>query len=235
MPSLATGEVRYFQDKLKVIVSPKAQQEKPELLVWSGVHGDEDESIPPLWLVLSEYQALLPAFLFIPAMSPSAIKAHTRRMFIGEELGPDMNRSFDLNPAPRETQLVKDFLQQHGPFERILSVHEDEDLTDHTYVYFEGEPVLRQTLQDWRDAVRLSGHQLHNGYDDPYDPTLAMWSSDGHIHHAHSDETTQMSESWAIANKRARQAITLEVPMQGSPETKYQLIKAALKLVMIGS
>lgn len=208
---------------------PSNLEKKPELLVVSVLHGDEEGVVVPLFQLLRQSQHILPPYMFVPVMSKLAQQAGTR----DNAEGLNFNRAFTLEPAPPEVQTAKDFVRTFGPFPTVLSVHEDNEL-DGTYVYYEGQPADPRRLEEWRKEVKQQGHRLHTGFDDLDDLALGMWAEDGYIRHAHSENTPQMFESWMVVQALAQQAITLEIPMHVQPEKKYQLLRAALRLVMIG-
>lgn len=203
--------------------------QRAELLVVSGIHGNEDSVIPHLFRVLHHARAVLPAHIYIPVMSQLAVNAGSRC----RPDGIDLNRAFTMTDAPEEVQQAKDFAHTHGPFRTVLSVHEDDELPD-SYAYIEGNPIRDRRLAAWRAAVAHYGHKLHTGYDDVTDPALGMWVENGHVHSSRPDLTPQMFESWMVVNGFAEQAITLEVPTSASDKAKAQLVTAALALLGVG-
>jgi hypothetical protein len=102
----------------------------PQLVILSGVHGDEHHFIPVLKQLVQERASQLPSFLFIPEVSPSAVKSQTRL----NNRNNDLNRVFwDVQNDP-EVEANKQLLAMASNA-LCLSFHEDTEFVDKFYMY----------------------------------------------------------------------------------------------------
>jgi len=80
----------------------------PNLLISSGMHGDEYQVIDLVFKYLRKNYRELPDFLYIPHLSPSAVKKGTRK----NKFGHDLNRSFLKRATDKEALTVKRILSK---------------------------------------------------------------------------------------------------------------------------
>jgi hypothetical protein len=194
--------------------------EKPRLLVHSGTHGDEWEVIELVKKALQKYEAKLPDFIFVPEVSPSAVKLRTRV----NGNGVDINRIFSSASSDREVRENIAILNGHH-FDLLVSFHED-PVSDEYYVYDSGfktgktKEILKHNLK-----LKKSGIKLLNGLDDPDDPELGYEFKDGYrkFVFTHKIKNDGMVSVWSMTQGIVEQAVTPEIPGL-LPIKKKQLI-----------
>lgn len=202
--------------------------ERPELLIVSGIHGDETGSVPVLSACLAQLLPHLPDFVFIPILSLEAAKSGTR----ASEAGVDFNRSFNAPQVSAETAMVKQLIQQlvqtsGQPFLRLLSFHEDAHQINTAYAYV-CSPETGRVLQ-WQKAMQQAGLQLLTGIDDDGDPYLGCEFVQGIWQYQHDALLSATFEDWVIQSQLAKEAWTLEVPGLAETAVKRKMIRACLR------
>lgn len=198
--------------------------DQPRLLICAGIHGDEHSIIPLLEELLASQYQNLPAFVFIPAVSPSAVKAQTR---VNERL-IDLNRSFYPHCADPEvlafTGLVADF-----QFDLALAFHEDNERTEF-YLYDTGLVRPRQ----WRaftNQIQNNGLEVYTGIDDAHDPHLGFQITNGYHSSAETDGEgcDGCIASYLLQTGTAKRILEIEIPMLVSQAEKTYLLAATLE------
>lgn len=127
------------------------------MLLSAGLHGDEPAGVYAALQAarrLAQPKCPVGATIF-PCMNPWGFAAGTRR----NDVGYDLNRTFGQDPAPQETELVRQALTA-ARFAVTLDMHEDDD-ADGYYVY---EHVQRETAAlcpKMVRRVRASGLPVH--------------------------------------------------------------------------
>jgi predicted deacylase len=102
---------------------------KPILLLMSGTHGNEYKVIKPLINIVYLYSSKLPDFIFIPEVSPSAVKKHTRE----NDSNNDLNRKFTEQTDDTEARTIMRIVSNYN-FKLGISFHEDPELNSF-YMY----------------------------------------------------------------------------------------------------
>jgi len=202
---------------------------QPQVLLQSGVHGDEFEVITSLEKTLNKYLTKLPDFLYIPRSSPSAVKLKTRR----NQDGVDLNRSFyddiEAEEARANIELVKKY-----KFNICFSFHEDPQLKEF-YLYDTG--LLNNTvlLNQLMSEINKLGINLFTGIDDNEDVTLGFKIEDGYLHSPVTISTTTSGffTSWLIKNRLVKHALVFEIPGKVNQKLKDKLVDLLIKKLLI--
>ena len=201
----------------------------PKLLIHSGTHGDEFEVIEFVKNAVKKYENCLPDFIFVPVVSPSAVKLKTRF----NNNGKDLNRVFFSDSTEIEVQENANILYGHN-FDLMVSFHEDPD-NDCYYVYDEGiDNIESNKVLDHNQKLKKLGIKLLNGIDDPNDPHLGQEFVDGYnrlIFDKHP-ENNGMATVWAIAEKKAKNSLTPEIPGKIDLEKKELIVDTFFKDVL---
>lgn len=207
----------------------------PTLLIVSGIHGDEAETVPLVEKAVEKYYDRLPDFLYIPAASPSALKLGTRKN--GD--GVDMNRSFKSDTTIPEVRVLMNLWSQYS-FELFLEIHEDPELSE--FYLYDGETdenmagrnlVGTKKLEKLFGDIQGFGVKLFDGIDDPDDPDLGYEVKNGYsrwpmVHNDHG------AESWLIIDEhRLKQVINPEIPGIISTDKKAEIIDAVFRRLIL--
>lgn len=148
---------------------------RPEILIASGFHGDEQESIAPLTELVTAFKDQLPPFLFIPQASPSAVMQKTRTNYNHA----DINRSYFLNSPDDEVQAMITLLEPFT-FTSVFSIHEDPEQTAF-YLYDIGQPFDKTRIHTLFGHMKTSDIHLFTGIDDENDATLGLAVTNGYV------------------------------------------------------
>lgn len=198
----------------------------PKLVILSGTHGDEYHVIEPLIeLVQAEY-SILPDFLFIPEVSPSAVDNRSRK----NKFGHDINRGFGKLVDDEILTLKKLFTSLTDGV--VVSFHED--LENQQFYFYDTSSLGETLLEDFRASVRKLEVPLFSGIDDPTDPALSYEIKDGYIDLVGvADENGPFIEDWAMFGGNFSRFFTFEIPYKHEklPELLHTCIQLALKLV----
>ncbi len=181
--------------------------ENPRLLFHSGTHGDEYEVIPLVKETLEKYANKLPDYVYIPEVSPSAVKTKTRR----NKNGNDLNRMFLENTKDDEAVANIKF-HKNLKFDLCVDFHEDPEFADF-YLYDSGQLSTEQ-LFELRNAIGKIGIGLLTGVDDPGDPTLGFKFTKGYKSFA-KHKSNPMGGTfwdWSQINGIAKRIFVAEIP-----------------------
>lgn len=137
----------------------------PALLIHTGTHGDEKDVIEAVGRYLKAHEAVLPDFIWVPEVSPSAVRLGTRQ----NQRGVDLNRVFF--DGAKEPEVGANLAVLRGRrFRHFLSVHED--LTaDRFYMYEHDDNSDTPAMARLCRRLAGSGIGLYEGLDDT-DPVL---------------------------------------------------------------
>ena len=209
--------------------------ENPKLLIVSGTHGDEPDTVPIVEEIVERSHDQLPDFLYVPEISPSALKLGTRR----NVNGIDVNRSFYAGVNDEEVRQLMSLWSNYS-FDLFLTFHEDP--TNSEFYLYDG------TIEENREGRHLEGTQrlyllrqdvlsagvpLFNGVDDPDDPGLGFKAKDGYIHWP-MEYNDHSADYWLLVEtKRARQVINQEIPGLISKDKKAQIVNSIFKRLVI--
>ena len=216
---LGSIENRYFLKGVKPI----------SFQVDTGMHGDEKGVIPSVRDVLNSNLTQLETLLYIPEISPSAVKLETRT----NAQGNDINRSFIEGTTDQEAQLTMDIIRRFKPAV-CVSFHED---PERMYIYHAGGLSLEgsEHLAILRDEVQTLGVPLLSGVDDGSDPALGMDFSEGYRHFPLETQTQDKGffGSWALSHGLTKRALTIEVPANLEPGLKDKVVDSVFRNLVI--
>ena len=158
--------------------------DKPKLLIVSGTHGDEFEVVPLIEEYVGKHYSDLPSFLYVPEVSPSALRLRTRK----NADGVDLNRSFVDGTKIEEARQMMELWGRYN-FDLFLTFHED-PTQDKFYLYegvqekyYSQFSLERQgKLDPLRGGIQALGIELYSGVDDPLDPQLGHQVGDGYVY-----------------------------------------------------
>ena len=180
---------------------------KPVLLLLSGTHGDEYGVIDPLKKTIDKYLDKLPDFVFIPEVSPTAVKLKTRR----NEFDNDVNRNFFENTDDPEAKSVMDIVAKYK-FKLGVSFHEDIEY-DSFYMY-DSQKMNSDLLNNFKTKVKKLGIGLYSGVDDIHDVTLGVTITNGYF--APSQKSTKITNGdfweWSLINEYVKRLLYPEIP-----------------------
>jgi len=206
--------------------------ENPKLLIHCGTHGDEYEVTDFVMEALIKYEKILPSFVFVPCVSPSAVENKTRV----NNLGKDMNREFFTDSEDHEVQANINIIQDKK-FELFVSFHED-PLETNYYLYDVG---YRKTKNEFvlkhNRLLKDRGVKLLNGVDDAEDPHLGYDFKEGyrkliHPENYHDDGTIS---AWVLNRHIAENYLLPEIPGKASWETKKFIVESFFSEVILKS
>ncbi len=216
---LGSVENRYFLKGVKPV----------SLQVDTGMHGDEQGIIPSVRDVLNSNLPQLETLLYIPEVSPSAVKLGTRT----NAQGNDINRSFIEGTADQEAQLAMDIIRSLEPAV-CVSFHED---PERLYIYDAGGLSLEGSghLAILRDEVQTLGVPLLSGVDDGSDPALGMDFSKGYRHFPLETQTQDKGffGSWALSQGLTKRTMTVEIPANLAPGLKDKVVDSVFRNLVI--
>lgn len=199
------------------------------LEVDTGMHGDEKGVIPSVKDVLNSHLPQLETLLYIPEVSPSAVKLGTRV----NAKGNDINRSFVDDTADEEARLTMEIIRDFTPA-ICMSFHED---PNRLYIYDAGKFSLEgsETLATLREEVQTLGVPLLNGIDDEGDPALGIDFSKGYRHFRLETQTGDKGffGSWALFHGLAKRALTIEIPANLELGLKDKVVDSVFRNLVI--
>lgn len=192
--------------------------DNPKLLIHSGTHGDEYGIINLLEKAVIKYEDRLPDFIFVPIVSPSAVKAKTRT----NNNGKDLNRIFfsDSNDLEVKTNIA---ILENNKFNLFVSFHEDFEFMNY-YVYDEGFIHLNtDKVINHNNKLKNFGIDLFDGIDDPILKTEIV---NGYKKFTPSKtfENDGMITSWLLSQKKVDDTLTPEIPMELNLYYKEKII-----------
>ena len=194
----------------------------------TGMHGDESGVIPSVRDVLDSHLSQLNSLLYIPEVSPSAVKLGTRN----NAQGHDINRSFIEGTSDQEARLTMDIIRRLEPAV-CVSFHED---PERLYIYDAGKFSLEgsMSLAALREEVRTLGVSLLSGIDDEADPALGIDFSKGYRHFPLETQTKKMGffGSWALSHGLTKRALTIEIPNL-EPGLKDKVVDSVFRNLVI--
>lgn len=146
---------------------------QPRWLIHTGTHGNEAGVIGSVRKFLTDHWNELPDFLWVIAVSPSAVRLGTRE----NQYSNDLNRMFFDGTIDEEARANLAFLR-HRTFDLLIPVHEDLERKQEFYIYDSASE--RTDLQEFFARLRSRGINAFTGIDDPSDPILGSYIKDGY-------------------------------------------------------
>lgn len=204
--------------------------ESPKLLVHAGTHGDEYEVIKFVTKSLRKYQKQLPSFLYVPQVSPSAVRRRTRT----NSSGLDLNRQFFSKSRVKEVLLNISILKNER-FDLFVSFHEDPE-SDRYYIYDSSYAEKESKLVKAHNRMlQKNGVKLLNGLDNPSDPVLGNMFENGYKKFIRKSGTSDngLITSWLLNRKIATNCFLPETPGSVSKENKKYIIDTFFSEVLI--
>ena len=191
------------------------------------MHGDEYGSGKLLDSLLRDKKISVPEYLYIPAVSPSAVSRQTRK----NSQEHDINRQFHDDTADREAKNIMSIVSPYH-FSIVIDIHEDPDRTQAFYVY-DNARMTKRELETYRTAVHQTDARLYTGIDDLEDENLGCHVEKGYYSFRSDwDEDTDKDagffSKWAIRRGIANRVFTVEIPGKAPLKLKRQLILAVV-------
>lgn len=206
--------------------------DEPKLLIHSGTHGDESEVTDFVIESLEKYKDQLPPLIFVPEVSPSAVKLGTRNNYLNH----DMNRTF-LSDSTDPEVLANIEVVKNKKFDLFVSFHEDPTQTNY-YLYDVGYKVPENDLvMKHNMLLKNKGVDLLNGIDDPDDPDLGYELKDGYIKMVHPknyhDDGT--ISAWVLNRHITDEYLLPEIPGKHNRDTKRMIVDTFFSEVILKS
>ena len=204
--------------------------ENPTLLIHSGTHGDEYGVIDIVRKCVEKYEDRLPDFVFVPKVSPSAVKAKIRV----NSNGFDLNRIFFSDS--KEIEVIENIKALDGyKFDTMVSFHEDPVLEEY-YIYDSGFDLNEsEKIKSHNQKLKKMGFKLLNGLDDPDDPNLGYEFKEGYrkFIEGKDDKSNGMITVWAMVEKGVNECLVPEIPGILSMEKKELIVDTFFKDLLI--
>lgn len=226
---MIVGGVKKYQEVVgKAKVLYYIFGERPKILLDSGTHGDEFEVIGSVEKAIKKYISLMPSFIYIPEISPSAVRLRTRV----NENDKDLNRSFLDKGQEDEAKAVMKIIGKYH-FDLNVSFHEDEDKSE--FYFYDSEAMDKSVLKKIREEVEKLGVGLFNGIDDENDPILRKKIKDGHFvcSKEENEEENGFLWTWLYRNKKIKRIILPEIPGKVSQEKKDEIVDVFFREVIL--
>jgi len=197
------------------------------LLIHSGTHGDESGVISPVREATINFVEKLPDFVFVPKVSPSAVRRRKRE----NANQRDLNRSFLKNTKEKEVLANMRIASRHK-FDLCVSFHQDNEISKF-YMYDSGR-LDKNILNFFKRDLRKKRVDFFNGVDDPSDPTLNNKIKNGYISLARRRPIKDGTfGNWALANRRIKRMIEVEVPGRVGKRAKNAIVQSFFRDVIL--
>ncbi|HLD92433.1 MAG TPA: succinylglutamate desuccinylase/aspartoacylase family protein [Patescibacteria group bacterium] len=204
--------------------------DNPTLLIHSGTHGDEYGVIDIVRKCVEKYEGRLPDFVFVPVVSPSAVKAKIRV----NSNGFDLNRIFFSDS--KEIEVIENIKALDGyKFNLMVSFHED-PVYEEYYVYESSfESGESEKIKNLNQKLKGLGIKLLNGVDDPDDPSLGFEFVEGYRKFVvdKNNKSDGYITHWALINAGVKTAFSVETPSKLSLEKKELIVDTFFKDLLI--
>ncbi len=199
----------------------------PQLLLVSGLHGDEYQVCDELRLYMNNDRKLGVGYVYVPVASPSAYQARGR-LGIG---GIDMNRCFLPSVQSEEktnlTKVLKEFR-----CDMVIDFHEDEDNVDEFYLYEQGFFIDEHKWKKFVGDLSAIGMRLFTGVDDPNDENLRNTFVSGRevrMMKNEQEERHGFLSEWLIDNGICKRSLIVEFPGKAKLDLKRKLVEVCMK------
>lgn len=205
------GDTRYF-----------IRGSDPKLLVLAGSHGDEWQIIDCVTDYINSHEAILPDFLFIPRVSPSAVAQKTRK----NKYGRDINRCFNDRTEDQETKATMEIVKNFS-FDLCIEFHEDPARSRSVYIY-DSHALPDTELALFQKAILKTGARLYTGVDDPFDAHLGFVVVKGYVSTPVDIMPPQSGFSmvWLLKSNVAKRVVNPEIPGRAPITLKQALVDA---------
>lgn len=203
----------------------------PKLLIHSGTHGDEYGVIESVHLAVEKYENRLPDFVYVPAVSPSAVARRERNN--GD--GVDLNRNFFENSPVGEAKVNFEIVREEK-FDLVVTFHEDNGPNAKFYMYDNGCGLEeKDSWKNFKDGIEAMGVGLLNGSDDPDDPYLNYTFTEGYHYWSVPVEGYEGGsfDAWATRNKVVKKALIPEIPGHLSQDKKNKVVDLFFQKILL--
>lgn len=199
----------------------------PSLLILSGTHGDEFRVIESVTAYIDKNYSSLPDFLFVPEVSPSAVKRKTRLNC----RNVDLNRIFTGTIHDEESTSLKEIIDPFH-FHLCLSLHEDPD--QHAFYMYDSGTFEPSKLSQFKHSLLAAGVSLFSGIDDPDDPILGNMIKEGYYSiNPTYDFSGGFIMDYAIKNNICDRFITLEIPGKVDQEENKRITSVVMNALRL--
>ena len=201
--------------------------DSPRLLIVSGAHGDEHGVVPIVSREIEKQASALRDFIYIPELSPSAMRRKTRL----NENGEDIERGFYEGSPHTEAHAIMEFLRGRT-FDLCVSFHEDKEWNGF-YLYDIAQKLNMQGFAPLCESLVRRGLSLHTGGDDREDPLLRHRVENGYVY-IPIDRTLIKQPffgSWLVKHAIVSRILVPEVPMRLSREEKMHVVSACFDYI----
>lgn len=203
----------------------------PKLILHSGTHGDECEIIESVKKAVTKFEDKLPDFVFVPEVSPSAVKSRTRT----NARGVDINREFYADSADLEVKSNMEIFQKY-PAPLLVSFHEDAELAKDLYIYDCGSLKGTELIKSYLRSLPSLGVFPYNGVDDRDDPSLGSEFKDGYRFFPvlARGKDDGMIPTWVLARELVEKVVVIEIPGKAKRGIKDDLVDLFFSTVLLG-
>lgn len=201
----------------------------PKIAFLSGTHGNEHGVIPALDTKLKEYAHLLPPFLYVPVISPSALAKKTRR----NDKNNDMNRIYYDDSKDEEMQSVMNIFRNQS-FNYVFDFHEDPEY-DLFYLYDSGI-FPKTSWEAFTSDLKNNAIETLTGFDDENEPEqYQQWIENGYIGEpeSHQNLVPGTAWEWMLTKNICKRMFTVETPSSFSPEKKLITVDLVFKHIIL--
>lgn len=200
--------------------------DQPQLLLTSGMHGDEIQVTRVLKKYIEPNYQKLPSFVYIPMISRTACAIGSRR----NENRKDLNRSFISGTSEREVQAVMQIVSSYK-FNLAIDFHEDRDRTTSFYLYDNCGRIETPAWKRITQKMAKIGVSMYEGWDDPEDPDLGHKVKQGYLPITIDQLKTDMGfmSGWLIRNGISPRVIDPEILGKASLETKKKIVEVLIE------
>lgn len=206
----------------KTTVPYLVKGDSPTLLIHAGTHGDEYEVIESVRLAVKKYELLLPDFVYVPTVSPSAVANRTRSNVEGVDVNRSCFEESRVAEIEANFQIVAD-----KKFELMVTFHEDPGPKANFYLYDIGCGLgKKDSWRIFKEKLMENGVGLLNGADDPTDPILNFIFEDGYRFFGTSVEGYGGGsfDAWATRNGVVKRTLVPEIPGHLSQTKKNKVV-----------
>lgn len=225
---IVSGVKKYQEVVGKAKILYYVYGDKPCLLIDSGTHGDEYEVINSVEKAVKKYIAEMPSFIYIPEVSPSAVRLKTRE----NENGKDLNRDFFEESNEDESKAVMQIIRQYR-FNLSVSFHEHDSMDG--FYFYDSLKMPKKMLQAIRDGISGLGVGLYSGIDDDNDLALGYRLSEGYVS-CSEDQNKEKNGclwTWLYRNKFVKRLVLSEIPGKVSQEVKDKIVEVIFKRLIL--
>ncbi len=198
----------------------------PKLLIHCGTYGDEYDVVKHVENAVIKYEEQLPDFVFVPIVSPSAVKLRTRI----NDNGKDLNRIFFSDSTDPEVLANIEIIGENK-YDLFVSFHEDFEFPDY-YIYDEGFTNLKQNMiLNHNSQISKLGFTLFNGIDDPILNNVFL---NGYKKIVINKDTRNngMITSWMLSEGKVLDTLNPEIPMNLDSNSKKKIIDTFFENVL---